>query len=212
MEPIPSPTLTSATVTVPRGQHLSLDRVAFGLLLAFVAALQMSIAAAQIVLTATLLCWAAILVRHHERPRVPRFFLPLAAYAGWTLVATLFSFDFAVSLVDDKQLVLFLIVPAVCELARGERAGTVIDVLVSAGAASAAIGIIQYGVLHYNNLHQRPQGALSHYMTYSGLLMLVIAASAARLIFAKKDRTWPALVMPALVVALAITFGRSAWV
>src|SRR5215510_11721384 len=98
MEPIPSPTLTNATVTVPRGQHLSLDRVAFGLLLVFVAALQMSIAAAQIVLTGTLLCWAAILVRRHERPAAPRFFLPLCAYAGWTLVATVFSFDFGVSI------------------------------------------------------------------------------------------------------------------
>jgi O-antigen ligase len=212
MEPNPSTTMTSTTVTLPRGHSLSLDRVAFGLLLAFVALLQFSIAAAQIVLTPTLLCWAAILVRRHERPMAPHFFLPLVAYAGWTLVATFFSFNFGISIVDDKQLVLFLIVPAVYELARGERASTVIDVLISAGAASAAIGIIQYGVLHYNNLHQRPQGALTHYMTYSGILMLVIAVAAAKLIFGNRDRTWPALVMPALVVALAITFGRSAWV
>ena len=49
-------------------------------------------------------------------------------------------------------------------------------------------------------------------MTYSGLLMLVICAAVARLLFDMRDRTWPALVMPALVVALALTFTRSAWV
>jgi O-antigen ligase len=100
----------------------------------------------------------------------------------------------------------------VYQLARGDRASTVIDVIVSVGAVSAAIGIVQYGVLHYDNLGQRPQGALSHYMTYSGLLMLVICAALARLVFGSGDRTWPALVMPALVVALALTFTRSAWV
>lgn len=47
--------MTSTTMSLP-GAHsaLSLDRVAFGLLLAFVAALQISIAAAHMLLTATL--------------------------------------------------------------------------------------------------------------------------------------------------------------
>jgi O-antigen ligase len=49
-------------------------------------------------------------------------------------------------------------------------------------------------------------------MTYSGLLMVVICATAARLLYARRDWVWPALVMPALVVALALTFTRSAWV
>src|SRR6185436_16844392 len=78
---------------------------------------------------------------------------------------------------------------------------------VSVGAASAAYGIIQYGLLHYDNLGRRPEGAMSHYMTYSGLLMLVLCAAAARLIFGRRGRTWPAL-----VVALALTLGRSAWI
>jgi O-antigen ligase len=186
--------------------------VTFGLLLAFVAATQVSIAVADILLTATLLCWAFMLVRDRERPTVPRFFWPLLAYAGITLVASVFSLDARTSLIDCKQLVLFTIVPLVYTVARGGRADTVVDVIVSIGAISATLGIIQYGVLHYDNLGHRPQGALGHYMTYSGLLMLVIAVSTARLLFAKHGRTWPALVMPALIVALALTLGRSAWI
>jgi O-antigen ligase len=53
---------------------------------------------------------------------------------------------------------------------------------------------------------------MGHYMTYSGLLMLAATAAAARLLFETRDRVWPALVMPALLVALALTFTRSAWV
>ena len=189
-----------------------LDRLAVALLLGFVASLQLSIALAHVLLAATLVAWAAMLVRDRIRPAAPAFFLPLLAYAGMTLVASAFSIDPLTSLVDSKQLLLFAIVPAVYDLARGPRAATVVDVIVTVGAASAAFGIIQYGMLHYDSLRLRPQGALTHYMTYSGVLMLVICAATARLVFGSRDRVWPALVMPALVVALALTLSRNAWV
>ena len=101
-------------------------------------------------------CWAALLIQDKRRPAAPAFFLPLAAYGAMTLVSSLFSSDRTTSLVDSKQLVLLAIVPAVYEIARGKRAAIVIDVIVSVGAASAAFGIIQYGLLHYDNLGQRP--------------------------------------------------------
>ena len=34
-------------------------------------------------------------------------------------------------------------------------------------------------------------------MTYSGLLMLVLGAAVARLLFEPQDRAWPAVVLPA---------------
>jgi O-antigen ligase len=204
---------TATTVAVPHtGATPGLDRLAAALLLGFVASLQVSIALANILLAATLVSWVAMLVRDRERPGAPVFFFPLLAYAAVTLVASVFSLDPLVSIVDSKQLVLFAVVPAVYDLARGHRAATVIDVIVSVGAASAAFGIIQYGMLHYDSLRLRPQGALTHYMTYSGVLMLVICAAVARLVFGSRDRVWPALVMPALVVALALTLSRNAWV
>ena len=113
---------------------------------------------------------------------------------------------------DTKQLVLFLLVPVVFTFARGPRARTVATVALTVGAASAFIGVVQYGLLNYDNLGRRPQGTLSHWMTYSGTLMLVICGSAARLLFDQRDRAWAAVVMPALVVALGLTFTRSAWV
>ncbi len=188
-----------------------LDVAGFAGLLGFVAALQISIAAAQILLALTLLVWAVRLVVRRERLNAPRMFVPLVAYAGMTLVSAAFSTDPRASFVDSKQLALFLAVPMVYQFARGSRAPTVLQVIISVGAASAAFGIVQYGILEYDNLGRRPQGALGHYMTYSGLLVLTTCAASARLLFSR-DRAWPALMMPALLVALALTFTRSAWV
>lgn len=181
-------------------------------LLVFVGALQVSIAAASITLAFTLACWALFAVVHHERLTVPRMFWPLAAYAAVTLVSAAASPDPRASFIDSKQLVVFLLVPMVYQFARGDRARTVLQVIITVGAASAAWGIVQYGLLNYDNLGQRPQGVLSHYMTYSGLLLLVAAATVARLLFDDHDRGWPAVVTPALLVAIVLSFTRSAWV
>jgi O-antigen ligase len=205
--------MSTTTMSVAgTGAEISLERVTFWLLLCFVAALQMSIAAANVLLAMTFVCWVATQVRDRVSLAAPAFFVPLAAYAVATLISSAFSFEPRTSFIDDKQLVLFAIVPMVFDIARGRRATTVIDVLVSVGAASAAYGIIQYAVLHYDNLGRRPEGALTHYMTYSGILMLVVCAASGRLIFGARDRLWPALVMPALIVALALTLTRNAWI
>ena len=204
-------TTAAMSMTHPRTAPV-LERATVVLLLCFVASLQISIAAANILLALMMVCWVGQMAQEKTRPGAPPFFWPLAAYAVVTLVISAFSLDPRTSFIDDKQLLLFVIVPAVYQIARGDRAALAIDVIVSVGAASAAYGIIQYGLLHYDNLGRRPEGAMSHYMTYSGLLMLVICAAAARLIFGRRGRLWPALVMPALVVALALTLGRSAWI
>lgn len=189
-----------------------LEAAAFAACLAFVAALQLSIAAADILLAAMLSLWATLVLTRRERIEAPSFFTPLLVYGAATLVAATFSRDPRVSWLDSKQLVLLAIVPAVFRLARGERAATVASVIVTVGALSAALGIVQYGILEYDHLGRRPQGALGHYMTYSGLLMLVTCLAVALVLFRRRDRAWPALVLPALVVALALTFTRSAWV
>jgi O-antigen ligase len=175
-------------------------------------ALQFSIAAAQILLTIALVCWVALLIVRHERVEAPAFFWPLLVYGGATVVSAAFSIDPVTSLIDCKQLVLFLIVPLTYRLASGNRGVTLVTVVISCAAASAAFGIIQYGILHYDQLSQRPRGTLGHYMTYSGLLMLVIGVAIARLLFLTWGRVWALLVMPALVVAVALTSTRSAFV
>jgi O-antigen ligase len=205
--------MNATTVSLSDAQTTPwLDRLTTALLLAFVATVQVSIVAAQALLVLLLLFWLATLVRDRTRPAAPRFFWPLLAYAAATLISSAFSLDPIESFIDSRQLYLFLIVPVVYDLARGARTKTVMDVVVTVGALAAAYGIIQYGMLHFDSLRLRPRGTMGHYMTYSGTLMLVIGVAAARIVFGVRDRVWPALVMPALIVALTLTFTRSAWV
>jgi putative inorganic carbon (HCO3(-)) transporter len=187
-----------------------LDHVGFLALMGVAGALQFSIAAAQILLGVALVCWIALIFIRREHVDVPRFFWPLAAFAGATLVSAAFSIDPLASLVDSRQLVLLLIVPLTYRFARGQRGSTLLTVVVTCAATSAAIGIVQYGILHYDNLGQRVQGTLGHWMTYAGLLMLVIGVALARVLFGERERTWAALVMPALAVAVAVSFTRNA--
>jgi len=206
--------LSGADNTGLHGLHAAplLDRVTVLLLLGFVAAVQISIVVAQALLAATVLCWIVQLVRDRERPAVPAFFWPIVAYSVASALSVAFSLDPVTSFQPIKKLLLFVSVPLVYNLAKGRHASTAVDVILSVGAVSAAFGIVQYGIFEYDFLGQRPHGSLGHYMTYSGLLMLVVCAAVGRLVFGSRDRTWPALLLPALIVALAVTFTRSAWV
>ena len=60
---------------------------------------------------------------------------------------------------------------------------TALNVIIALGAAGALVGIVQYAALGFDDDNHRPRGTLSHYMTYSGVLMLVTCAAAASLIF-----------------------------
>jgi branched-subunit amino acid transport protein len=202
-----------ATAAVLRAETSTDDwfqRIGYAGLLAFVAALQFSIAIADIFFGLAILMWLLRLVTRRERFDAPTFFIPLAVYGAITLLSAAFSSDPRASLVSSKQLILFFIVPMVYEFARGSKAPLVVQVIISVGAISAAVGVVQYGILQYDILGRRAQGSLGHYMTYSGLLMLVTCVACSRILFSR-DRLWPLLMMPALIAALAATFTRSAW-
>ena len=196
----------------PPDRMSGLERAAYVSMLGFAAAPQFSIAASGILLGLSALLWLAVVIVNRERIEVPRMFWPLAAYAGVTLVASLFSANRAVSFADCKQLLLFAIVPITYRLFRGERSLTVVDVVITVGALNAVYGIVQYGILDYDNVARRVQGNLGHYMTYSGVIMLVACIAVARVMFRRRERIWAALVLPAVLVALVLTLSRNAWV
>ena len=202
-------------LSVPAAGSLPRDRVELAgvaALMGLSATMLFSIAAAQILLGLTVLCWLGLHLSQARRIEAPSFFWPLVAYAAATLLSAGFSLDPTVSVADCKQLFLFMLVPVVYDFARGTRADTVLSILITVGAASAFVGVVQYGILNYVNLGRRMQGTLSHWMTYSGTLMLIICATVARLLYGTRDRLWAAFVLPALIVSLALTLTRGAWI
>jgi O-antigen ligase len=215
----------AAAAPVPSVTPLSdwLERAGLFLLFGLVACVQFSIAAAESLLLLTTICWLSLLIVRHERVEAPRFFPILLVYGGWTLVSAAFSLYPRESFIESKQLVLLLLVPLVYRFAAGGRARALITLTISVGAASALIGIFEYSILRQGNAPSfllkflgvntgRASGTVGHYMTYSGLLMLVFCAALARVLFDKRDRLWPALVIPGLAAAITFTFTRSATV
>ena len=217
---------TSMLETAPpqhgRGRW-ELESAGCAALVAFAMALQFSIAISQILLTAVVCIWLALLVRERRGFEAPRFFWPLAAYAGATLVSSAFSLDPLASFIDDRQLLLLLVVPVAYRLARGPRADVVLNATLLTGGVSALVGIFQYAVLHDNTLHARAHGTVGHYMTYAGLLMLTAGIAIGTLLFARRAeafrapkralvRTWPAFILVLLIAGLAVSFSRNAWV
>ncbi len=203
--------MTTLTLTAGVSPRDRLEQAGRVTLVGLVAASQLSIAAAQILLAVSAVCWFAWHVIRRERLEAPLFFWPLVGYAALTLLSAGFSLDPVVSVTDCKQLSLFLLIPIVYDFARGTRTRLLITVILTIGAISAIVGIVQYAILNYD-LGRRPQGTLSHWMTYSGTLMLVICTAMARLLHDTRDRAWAAVVMPALVAALMLSFTRSAMV
>ena len=146
-------------------------------------ALQFSIAVAQILLTVALCCWLALVVARRERIEVPRVLLAARSPTpALTLVSAAFS---PRSAHEPRSTASSSCCSCSCRSSTASPAARAPQTLVTvdrvaARAVSAAVGIVQYGILHYDNLGQRPQGTLGHYMTYSGLLMLVIGVALAR--------------------------------
>ena len=189
-----------------------LDWIGFLLITACLGVIQFSIFLGELCFALAWLLWIYVTIQDRKPFRVPAFFWPLAVYALITLVSAAVSIDPRESVKDSRQLWLFFLVPVVARFARGARAGQIINVIIALGAAGALVGIVQYAMFGFDSDSHRPTGLLSHYMTYSGVLMLVACAAASRLLFYPKEWIWPGIAVPALLVALVFTRTRNAWI
>jgi putative inorganic carbon (HCO3(-)) transporter len=192
-------------------RNSSIELAGYVTLVACLGIVQFTIFGANLVVVPGVL-WLILALREGRRPDVPAFFWPLVVLAGWTLLSCAFSVQPVESITRSRQLLLFMIVPMTARLLRGDRAMTAINVIIALGAAGALVGIVEYAALGFDDASHRPRGTLGHYMTYSGVLMLVTCAAAARLIYYRKEWIWPAIAVPALLVALVFTESRNAWV
>ncbi len=190
----------------------NLEYVAFLSLAIGLGAVQFNIITCEVFLDLAGLLWLVIAIRERRWPDTPAFFLPLLIYAGITIVGAVFSVDPMSSLARCKQLLWLLIVPGTMRLARGDRAATALNIVMALGAFGAIVGVIEYALWQYGDPGYRSPGFLGHYMTFAGLIMLVLCAAVANVAFDKRPRVWPAIAIPALAAALGVTLARNAWV
>jgi O-antigen ligase len=206
----------SWTMPPERSGYLTLESSFFYGIAVWLALIQVSIAASHVVLGTLVLAWI-YLVAKDEAPRIRLpFDVPFALYAGLSLLAAIYSFDPGESLGASKELLL-LVVPylLVSMVRRQEALASLVLVLVAMADVGALVGLWQHHFQELPRINHRIHGFLSHYMTYSGLLMGVSLLALAGFLFsgARASHRWFHLSSFFLIqLALVLTLTRSAWV
>jgi putative inorganic carbon (hco3(-)) transporter len=199
-----------------------LQQSAYYLLVACAIANVFSIAAGQILLGAAIVAMVALRVPL----RLPPLTLPLAIFAGGTLVSLALSPEPAAGLPQLKKFyVLLALFIAYNVIESISQAIPIVAGWAIAGAANGAYGIVEYlqkqseadvkGVDFYLfYIANRITGFQSHWMTYSGVEMILLLTTTAWLLFAPMTRwtkyVWVAAVLIGTGIMLSDT--RSVWI
>jgi O-antigen ligase len=178
----------------------------------WLALIQISIAASQIVLTVVLALW----LFHLATGKLDFIRLPidgaLGAFVTLSLLSALFSFDPWISLVDVKKLALFAVPYLTVSVIRRESMFEALILLVIGIAdLTALLSLWHYFFGELGDINHRLQGFMSHYMTFSGLLMSVGILAFALLIFQGKRRVFLSGSLLLILSVLALGLTRSTW-
>ena len=136
--------------------------------------------------------------------------LPLVVFFSWTVLTALTAPNTPLALTGIKKFYLFLLIPLVPLLARGlNRLWWIYKAIFAVALFSTLVGIGQYLTNpEGNDLLHRICGLVSHWMTYSGLLMLALVMMVAYGVHARWRRflLW---VPAAALIALAIVLSQT---
>ena len=185
----------------------SLLRVQVALLAATAASATVSVFAAQVGLSLVAIVHLTRTIRRETRG----FTLPLDAAVGafsiWTFLSSAFAPSPIASHESAKKLVLFLLLYFAAEALRTDELREILlDAMLIGGLTLSTLAILQYLFLGFNTMDTRPRSFLGHYMTASGVIMVLLIVAAERVISMKPPRraTPAALAMCAALVSVAI--------
>jgi O-antigen ligase len=188
------------------------ERLLWVLLLLFVFSISFSIAASHILLAASAAVYFYWKLRHNWKlPKLP-ILIPALAFAYCTLLSAAFSIHPLDSLINSKDLAMFIILPIFFDMVRNlDDIKVIYGILILAGVISAAYGLYQFFYPETFLIQNRLRGFMGHWMTFSGLLMILNVLLLSHLLFARHHPRWfyPAFALFSLTLLLSLT--RNAW-
>ena len=139
---------------------------------------------------------------------------PLAVYAVFYAVSVLTSLEPQTSVRELKSLLGLATLPFAVLLVRGAaEVRRLFDLLIAIMVMLAVYGIGQYFLTDYGPLDRRIPGPFSHYMTFSGVLLLGFFLLLGRIASGSGwRRPWVWLALGTISVTLGLTLTRGAWV
>jgi len=195
------------------GARSRLEKTIWILILLFIFSISFSIAASQIflsILVATYLYWK--LRRHRQFPWFP-LLLPALTFSYLSLLSVAFSIHPSLSLINAKHLTLFIILPILYDAIRDLNDVRIIyRILIVAGVISAAYGLLQFFNAESEVANIRIKGFMGHWMTFSGLLMILNVLLFSHLLFSKQHPVWFYPAFGILSLALILSLTRNVWI
>jgi O-antigen ligase len=199
----------------------------FYLVLAFLFLVNITIAGCYVIFTLLLIQLVIYAFRHLKSkisrdsakpmlqwPQLPKFYKYFLLYILFSFIATLFSIDRLNSLKDNKEFFVFLLVPIFLLLINSrKRLDYSLFTVLASAVISSLLGIaitLKEGI----STDHRLQGLTSHWMTYSGLLMLVFIFFFVYLFYEKRKKQKVAISVLLLIILVSILLSltRSMWV
>jgi len=140
--------------------------------------------------------------------------LPMGFYLVFLTASILLSYDVRTSLFSFGETFAMATLYLGPLLVRGERElRRVVDGMIAVAALLALRGLAQYLSLRFGELDQRIRGPFSHYMTFSGVLLICDVLLVTQMVCGRGARSpwrWGALAL--INAALVGTMTRGAWV
>jgi O-antigen ligase len=164
------------------------------------------------VLVLALLFWLRILIKNRRLPQFPSFFWPLLVYSLFSLISVSQSVNPEISLIDSRELLIFLIVPLIyCGMSSAENIKYAQFALLASGGISSLYSLFYF--IFRSAPGERITGFMGHPLTQAGILLLFLSVALSHSLFSKeKSRFFWAGGCILALVALALTLTRSAWI
>ena len=156
--------------------------------------------------------WLASLARRERRlrARLP-LILPLCAFLAASLLSAVFARDQLTAFIGLRSAWLPIVFFLVCvnTLSRAQASQTT-RILIGAGGVAAAYGLAQTVT---NGTGFRVHGTFGHYMTFAGVVLLIVLVALGQGIFqpGRRQKAWILGTVVLMSAALLMTQTRSAW-
>ncbi len=208
--------LQAKRIIEPVGWDCLADRLTFASLAGAVSCVLLSIAASQILLAVAVAgtLWGSFAGKK-GLAKLPSVFWPLTAFVAWTMVSISNSQNVPLGLTETKKFFLYLIPFLVIAVFRNSNARLIAAyrTIFLAAFVSALAGLIQFLLDPKLDLHHRITGFLGHWMTYSGVLMLVlIVLTAYAVCYQTRMRWWVAGLGVMLSAGMYLSQTRNSWI
>jgi O-antigen ligase len=140
--------------------------------------------------------------------------LPMGFYLVFLTASILLSYDVRTSLFSFGEIFAMATLYLGPGLVRGERElRRLIDGMIAVAALLALRGLSQYLWMGFGELDQRIRGPFSHYMTFSGVLLICDVLLVTQMVCGRGARSvWRWIALALINVALVGTMTRGAWV